>query len=189
MSLRQTNDPRRNGQRPGLRLLMPALMALSLSVGTSPLAAQTPAQQSPMPPAPKTLPLDTGACTVVAPGGIVSLDWNPGFDYESGVSGVDRFGLTLTQVAQDGATPLRRGAPGTAFLRSTSVTPLANGYYHIEFRVPVLNGTFRVIDAGVAPHLIAGYDGPKPQMTNKPSRSPYCLTVVDPRRARQQNSQ
>ena len=157
-----------------------AVLVAATAPGTR---AQTPTE--PVVPSGKVVALSGGACAAVAVSGKVSLDWNPGFDYESVVSAVDRFSLILTKVAADGNLPLRPYGPGTHALRSTSVTPLANGYYHMEFRVSrrFANGTFRVVDAAVAPRLMAGYEGPAPRMINSPANAPLCFSVdADPGR-------
>jgi hypothetical protein len=129
----------------------------------------------------RIVPIEPGTCATVPVSGTVSLDWNPGFDHESVVSSVDRFSLIFTAVAADGVTPLRPGGPGMYAVRSTSVTPLANGYYHFEFQVPrtLQPGTFRVVDAAAAPHLVSGYRGPAPQMTHSAARERLCITVVE----------
>ena len=147
-----------------------------LSAGFAPRASV--AQASPA----RAVPLDPATCTVVQPLGTVSLDWNPGFDPESAVTGIDRFGLVFEAAGPDGVTTLRAGSAGANIARSTVVTPLANGIYHFEFRVPLTlsPGTYRVVDAAVAPSLAAGYQGPVPHMTNSPARQRFCITVVRP---------
>jgi len=168
MNSRQTNHLR-------AALLIVVLVPTSALSG---LVSQTPAKPIANP-AP-AVPLNAGACAPVPASGTVSLDWNPGFDYESAVAGIDRFSLIFTSTAADGVTPLRPGGPGAYAVRSMSVTPLTNGYYHIEFQVPRMlqPGMYRVVDAAVAPHLVSGYQGSAPQMTNSPARIRFCITIV-----------
>ena len=159
-------------------------VAILFAAATCPrLQAQQPAQ--PVTPPVKAIALDGGVCVPVSVAGAIALDWNPGFDYESVVSGIDRFSLMLTTVAEDGHSPLRPYGPGTFALRSSAVTPLTNGYYHFEFQIPrtLANGTFRVVDAAVATRLVSGYGGPAPKMTNSPAGAPFCFRVaVSPER-------
>lgn len=158
-----------------------AVLSLTvLSTGFAPCrsAAQVAQQVTP-----NVVALDPAGCPVVRPLGTISLDWNPGFDPDSAVIGVDRFGLVFAAVGPDGVTTLRPGLAAASTARSIAVTPLANGMYHIELRVPLslAPGTYRVVDAGVAPHLASDYQGPAPHMTHSPAQERFCITVASSR--------
>jgi hypothetical protein len=164
--------------------LQAALVATLLVAGWIPssLAAQTAA-------APPAVPLDPVACPIVPASGKVSLDWNPAFDHESVVDGIERFSLIFTTVAVDLVTPLRSGGPGLYAVRSISVAPLSNGYYQIEFQIPRLPpGNYRVVNAAVVPRLASGYRGAAPKMTFSPARDRFCITVLPNPRAQSSSS-
>jgi hypothetical protein len=127
--------------------------------------------------------LTTATCPTVSPLTLVSLDWNPGFEHESAVTGINHFGLVFAPVAADGSTVITHpnGHPSHYVARSVSATPTANGYYHLEFRLsnPIPPGLYRVVDAGAAPQVQPEYQGPAPKMTVSPARDRLCITVAN----------
>jgi hypothetical protein len=154
-----------------------------LCVGLAALAATAQAPMQASNAAETTVALNTATCTTVSPLSLLSLDWNPGFDYESAVAGIDHFGLVFAPVASDGVTVINHpnGDYSRYIARSVSATPIANGYYHFEFRLSkaLPPGLYRVVDAGVAPSVQTDYNGPAPRMTVSPARDRLCITVVD----------
>ena len=155
-----------------------SIFLLWLRFASSALAVEPPQQATP--PSPHVIPLEIATCAVIARGGIISLDWNPGFDYPSAVAGIDQFSLIFTSVGPDGSTSLHPGAPGMHLARLVSATPEPNGFYHFEFRLLAPPGNFRVVGAAIKPRLVPGSDGPTPQMTNSPARDRLCVTVESP---------
>jgi len=132
---------------------------------------------------PRSFPLSAGTCTTLHPGDVFTLDWNPEFDYENEVAGLNRFILALSPLDRDNTTPIRHpGAanPNQVGFRATSIHPLANGYYHFEFQVSPRFGTglFRVTGALAVPHPVEGASGPAPRMTFSPEREYFCINVV-----------
>jgi hypothetical protein len=126
--------------------------------------------------------LNIATCSTVSPPGLLSLDWNPGFENEFAVTGIHHFGLVFAPVAADGVTVIRHpnGAYSRYVARSVSATATANGYYHLEFRFSNAPppGLYRVVDAGVAPYVQPDYHGPAIQMTVSPARDRLCIAVV-----------
>lgn len=132
--------------------------------------------------------LNTASCPTVSSLALVSLDWNPGFENESVVTGINHFGLVFAPVAADGVTVITHpnGDYSHYVARSVSATPTSNGYYHLEFRFSKTPppGLYRVVDAGVSSHVQPEYRGPAPRMTVSPARDRLCVTVVgSPRRS------
>ena len=158
-----------------------ALVCASLAA-----TAQAPLEVSSL--AETAVALNTESCPTVSPLSLVSLDWNPGFEHESAVAGINHFGLVFARVAADGVTVISHpnGAYPRYIARSVSATATANGYYHVEFRFSNAPppGLYRVVDAGITAELQPEYRGPAPQMTVSPARDRLCVTVVDsPRRS------
>jgi hypothetical protein len=119
---------------------------------------------------------------------LISLDWNPGFDHEAAVTGIDRFGLVFAAVAADGVTVISHpnGEYAGYIARSVSATPTANGYYHLEFHFmnALPPGLYRVVKASVSAQVQPDYHGPAPEMTVSPARDRFCITAVGASRSR-----
>jgi hypothetical protein len=135
---------------------------------------QTPAQS-------RVVPLVSNACPSVRIGDSVSLDWNPLFDPIWPVTGLRGFGLRFAPVAADGST-LKKGElllrPGES---ATRISPLENGYFHLEFTVNLKTsrpGTYRLVGANAAAEVVPDYAEQPPRMTNSPVDQRYCFTVV-----------
>jgi hypothetical protein len=126
------------------------------------------------------VPLVSGACPSVRQDGVISLDWNLGFDPSWGVTGIKSFRLIFQHLQQDGVNlnPASRlvldsGARGR-------MTDLGNGYFHIEARLPFSThpGTYQLVAAHGSPELLPDYQGEAPQMTVSPVREHFCINVV-----------
>jgi hypothetical protein len=116
-------------------------------------------------------------------GDSVSLDWNPLFDPIWPVTGLRGFSLKFVPVADDGVS-LKKGElilrPGDT---PTTISPLGNGYFHLEFTVKmkaIHPGTYRLVRADATADVNPDYAGQPPQMTNSPVGERYCITVVGP---------
>ncbi len=87
---------------------------------------------SPAVPRAQPVPLVSGACPAVRQGGVISFDWNPGFDPSWGVTGMRSFRLIFQHLREDGVNlnPASRlvldSVPGGR------MTAIGNGYFHIE---------------------------------------------------------
>jgi hypothetical protein len=117
----------------------------------------------------------------VQTGDAVSLDWNPGFDPDWGVTGLHSFELRFAAVLENGVTVSSRV---TASLGGRGVTvnisSIGNGYYHIEVPVSrgVVPGVYHLVDAHAIAEVPPDYTGPNPTMMVSPVRERYCITVV-----------
>jgi hypothetical protein len=133
----------------------------------------------------QSVPLVSGACPAVRRGGVISLDWNPGFDPSYPVTGLKFTRLVFHQLREDGASinPSSR-----LVLESDSrglITAIGNGYFHIEARLPLMvhPGTYHLVGAVGSPQLLSDYQGEAPKMTVSPVRESFCITVVPALRA------
>jgi hypothetical protein len=126
------------------------------------------------------VPLVAGACPTVRPGGVISLDWNPGFNPSSAVTGLKFFRLIFHQVGEGGVSlnpsfrlVLDSGPRGR-------ITDAGNGYFHIESRLPPVThpGTYHLVGAVGSPELVPDYQGDAPKMTVSPVSEFFCVTVV-----------
>jgi hypothetical protein len=144
--------------------------------------AQTPqdAAASPAAPLVKPVPLVSGACPSVRQGGVISLDWNPGFDPSWAVTGLKFTRLVFQQLREDGVTP----NPASRLVLDTghrgTMTAIGNGYFHIESRLSPMThpGTYHLVGAAGSPELLPDYQGDAPKMTVSPVSEFYCITVV-----------
>ena len=144
--------------------------------------AQAPQNEvaSPAVPRVQPVPLVSGACPEVRQGGVVALDWNPGFDPSWGVTGMRSFRLVFQHLGADGVhlNPASRllldSGPGGR------ITAIGNGYFHIEARLPLSThlGTYHLVDAHSSAQLVPDYQGEAPKMTVSPVREYFCITVV-----------
>jgi hypothetical protein len=72
--------------------------------------AQAPQTEVASPTVPRTqpVPLVSGTCPAVRQGGVISLDWNPGFDPSSAVTGMKSLRLIFHHFRKDGVTSTPR---------------------------------------------------------------------------------
>jgi hypothetical protein len=141
--------------------------------------AQT-AVASPAVPRAQPVPLVSGACPAVRQGGVISLDWNPGFDPSSAVTGMKSFRLIFQHLQQDGVNL----NPASRLLLDSGprgkITASGNGFFHIEARLPPSThlGTYHLVQAHSSPALLPDYQGEAPKMTVSPASESFCITVV-----------
>jgi hypothetical protein len=157
------------------------LGSLSLMAFTCALAqAQQTEVASPAVPHAQPVPLVSGACPAVRQGGVLSFDWNPGFDPSSGVTGMKSFRLIFHHLREDGVNL----NPASRLVLDSGprgrMTTIGNGYFHIEVRLPSSThlGTYHLVDAHSSPELLPDYQGEAPRMTVSPAREYFCITVV-----------
>jgi hypothetical protein len=135
---------------------------------------------SPTVPLAQQVPLVSGACPAVPQGGVISLDWNPGFDPSSAVAGMKSFRLIFHHVREDGVNL----NPASRLVLDSGprgrMTAIGNGYFHIEARLPSSThlGTYHLVDAHSSPKLLPDYQGEAPKMTLSPVRESFCVAVV-----------
>jgi hypothetical protein len=157
------------------------LGSLSLMTFTCALAQapQTEVASSTAPRA-QPVPLVSGACPTVRQGGVISLDWNPGFDPSLAVTGLKSFRLIFQHLRQDGVNlnPASRLVLDSGPRGRT--TAIGNGYFHIEARLPSSThlGTYHLVDAHSSPELPPDYQGEAPKMTVSPVRESFCVAVI-----------
>jgi hypothetical protein len=156
------------------------LGGLSLVAFTCALAQAPQAElASPTVPPAQPVPLVSGTCPAVHQDGVLSFDWNPGFDPSWGVTGIKSFRLIFQHLREDGVSlnPASRlvldGSRGR-------MTAIGNGYFHIEARLPSSThlGTYHLVDANSSPELLPDYQGEAPRMTASPARESFCVAVV-----------
>jgi hypothetical protein len=138
----------------------------------------------------KAVALVSDLCPTVRAGGLVSLDWYPGFDLEGIVTGIRSFTLSFSPLVQNGATPARRsmvylGGRGRSF-----AAPTGNAYYHVEFPVPrnTAPGVYTLVDAHATALTPPEYQGDPLVMTNSPVDGRFCITITAYSRAAVQDS-
>jgi hypothetical protein len=135
---------------------------------------------SPAVPRAQPVPLVSGACPAVRQDGVISLDWNPGFDPSWGVTGMKSFRLIFQHLQQDGVNL----NPASRLVLDSGprgrMTAIGNGYFHIAARLPSSThlGTYHLVDAHTSPELLPDYQGEAPNMTVSPVREYFCITVV-----------
>jgi hypothetical protein len=145
-------------------------------------SAQAPQDSAAVPAASplQPVPLVSGACPSVPQGGVISLDWNPGFDPSYPVTGLKFTRLVFQYLREDGVTlnPASRLVLDTG--HRGMMTAIGNGYFHIESRLSPMTrpGTYHLVRAQSSPQLLPDYQGDAPQMTVSPVRESYCITVV-----------
>jgi hypothetical protein len=112
--------------------------------------------------------------------GVLSFDWNPGFDPSWVVTGMKSFRLIFQHLREDGVNlntasrlVLDSGPRGR-------MTAIGNGYFHIEARLPSSThpGVYQLVDAHSSPELLPEYQGEAPKMTVSPVREHFCITVA-----------
>lgn len=157
------------------------LGGLSLMVFTCAFA-QEPQTGAAPPVAPRTqpVPLVSGACPTVRRDGVLSLEWNPGFDPSWGVTGMKSFRLTFQGLREDGVNL----NPASRLVVDSSVrgrmTAIGNGYFHLEARLPASTrpGIYRLVGAHSSAAVASDYTGEAPKATVSPVSESYCITVV-----------
>jgi len=122
----------------------------------------------------------SGQCPAVHAGDWISLDWNPAFDSTAAVTGVKNVALTFVGTLEDGVTVNPRH---TLFLPRSAdhkISPLGNGYVHIESPLPVTldPGVYHLVEAYANPELRPDYKGETPKPTVSPAREHLCITVL-----------
>jgi hypothetical protein len=154
-----------------------------LSLGAFACAlAQAPQTEVASPPVPRAqpVPLVSGDCPAVRQGGVISLDWSPGFDPSSAVTGMKSFRLIFQQLQNDGVNL----NPASRLMLDSGprgrMTDIGNGYFHIEARLPPSThpGAYQLVGAHSSPALLPDYQGEAPKMTVSPVREHLCITVV-----------
>jgi hypothetical protein len=157
------------------------LGSLSLVAFTCALA-QTPQSEVASVAIPRTqpVPLVSGACPDVRQRGVISFDWNPGFDPSSAVTGMKSFRLIFQHLREDGVNL----NPASRLVLDSGprgrITAIGNGYFRIEARLPSSThlGTYHLVEAHSSPELLPAYRGEAPKMTVSPVRESICVAVV-----------
>lgn len=145
------------------------------------LAVVCASSQTPRPAQSRTVPLVSDTCPTVHLGDRISLDWNPIFDPTGPVTGLRGFGLTFAGVAEDGVNLKRQELFLGGRHTPVSISPLANGYFHLEFLVNMRSiqpGTYRLVRANAIADVVPDYTEQPPQMTNSPADERYCIIVA-----------
>ena len=133
---------------------------------------------------PRAVALVTDACPAVRPGGRIAVDWNPIFDPAGEASGLRSFKMIFRKLDDYGVNVMERGPTFMANTARTrgAITPLGNGFYHIELTVPrsARAGVFRLVLARATAEVYPEYKNspPWPQMTDSPVRTRLCVTVL-----------
>ena len=144
--------------------------------------AQTPQTQvaSPTAPLSQPVPLVSGACAAVRQGGVLSLDWNPGFDPSWAVTGLKSFRLIFDHLREDGVNLNPASRLVLDSVPRGRMTAIGEGYFHIEARLPSSThlGTYHLVAAHSSPELLPDYQGEAPKMTVSPVRESFCVAVV-----------
>jgi hypothetical protein len=164
--------------RAGYRRAPAALLLLLLALPA--VRAQTPGNK----PAtePKVVPLESDTCPVVYGGDKIAFDWNPVFDPEWAVTGINLARLQFARMDEDGVHQTARSLYTLGGRSSRGiVTALANGFYHVELAVQPSRatkpGVYRLVKASMNAQVGEGYNGPAPQMTRSPVESRFCITL------------
>jgi len=129
--------------------------------------------------------LVSGACPAVRQDGVLSLEWNPGFDPSWGVTGMKAFRLVFQGLREDGVTPIPAARLVLDSFHRGRMTGIGNGYFHVEARLPPFThpGVYRLVGANSSAALVADYTGEAPRQTVSPVGESYCITVVPGSRA------
>jgi hypothetical protein len=126
------------------------------------------------------VPLVSGACPAMRQDGVLSLEWNPGFDPSWGVTGMKSFRLIFQSLREDGVNlnPGSRLIVGSGARGRT--TAIGNGYFHLEARLPpsARPGVYRLVGAHSSAAVAPDYTGEAPRATVSPVGESYCITVV-----------
>jgi hypothetical protein len=153
------------------------LFLLALPVAPAQTRGDKPATQ------PEVVPLQSDTCPVVYGGDKISFDWNPDFDPEWAVTGINLAKLQFARLDEDGVRLQATRSSYTLGGRTSPaiVTALANGFYHVELTVQsgraTKPGVYRLVKARMNARVEEDYNGPKPQMTRSPVESRFCITL------------
>jgi hypothetical protein len=132
---------------------------------------------------PEVVPLQSDACPVVYGGDKIAFDWNPVFDPEWAVTGIDFARLQFARLDEDGVQLQAARRLYTLGGRTSQaiVTTLPNGFYHVELTVQsgraTKPGVYRLVRARMNARVEEDYNGPAPQMTRSPVESRFCITL------------
>jgi hypothetical protein len=126
------------------------------------------------------VPLVSGACPAVRQGGVLSLDWNPGFDPSWAVTGLKSFRLIFHHLRDDGVNLNPVSMLVLDSVPRGRITAIGNGYFHIEARLPSSAhlGTYHLVAGHSSPELPPDYQGESPRMTVSPERESFCVAVI-----------
>jgi hypothetical protein len=156
----------------GLLLLLLALPAVPAQT-----RGEQPATQ------PRVVPLQSDTCPVVYGGDKIAFDWNPVFDPEWAVTGINLARLQFARLGEDGVHLQAARSLYTLGGRTSRaiVTPLGNGFYHVELTVQSARatkpGVYRLVKARMNARVEEDYNGPAPEMMRSPVESRFCITL------------
>jgi hypothetical protein len=124
--------------------------------------------------------LVSGACPAVQQGGVLSLEWNPGFDPSWGVTWMKAFRLVFQGLREDGVTPIPASRLVVDSFPRGRMTATGNGYFQVEARLPPRThlGVYRLVGANSSAAVVENYTGEAPRATVSPVGEAYCITVV-----------
>lgn len=166
------------------------VLALSIGLALTALLASS-GQVRGTDPIGKAIDWQPGVCAAIAEGDTLTMEWNPAFDTSVDIIGLQEMRLHLSKRR----TETQGRQPGTGFdlffletrVRAgegtSSVKPMPNGFYQVSFRARLRHvepGEYYVVAARASAATEHSSNGHPPQMTNKPSRLPYCVTVGSP---------
>ena len=165
--------------RAGIRRAPAALLLLLLALSAVPAQSlgDRPATQ------PEVVPLQSDTCPVVHGGDKITFDWNPAFDPEWAVTGINLAKLQFARLDEDGVQLQAERGLYTLGGRSSRaiVTALGNGFYHVELTIQSSRatkpGVYRLVKARMNARVEEDYTGPTPQMTHSPVESRFCITL------------
>jgi hypothetical protein len=170
---KRLNCTKSSRRRPALLLLL--LLALPTVPAQTP--GDKPATQ------PKIVPLQSDTCPVVYGGDKIAFDWNPVFDSEWAVTGINLARLQFARQGEDGVhlQPTRGLYTLGGRASPAIVTALANGFYHVELNVEsgraTKPGVYRLVWARMNARVEENYNGPTLRMTRSPVESRFCITL------------
>ena len=173
------HSPFRVRPRAGFRRAPAALLLLLLALTAVP--AQTRGDKPET--QPKVVPLQSDTCPVVYGGDKIAFDWNPVFDPEWGVTGINLARLQFARLDEDGVHLQATRSLYTLGGRASPaiVTALANGFYHVELNVEsgraTKPGVYRLVRARMNARVEENYNGPTLRMTRSPVESRFCITL------------
>jgi hypothetical protein len=145
------------------------------------LAGACASAQAPLQSQSRVVPLGSDTCPTAHIGDRVSFDWNPIFDPIGPVTGLHDVSLMFSGVADDGVSPRRQELHLGGRNAAASVTPLANGFFHVEATLSprsIQPGIYRLTRVNANAEVASDYAGEPPQMTRSPVEERYCITVI-----------
>ncbi|HEY4358053.1 MAG TPA: hypothetical protein VGN16_20060, partial [Acidobacteriaceae bacterium] len=125
----------------------------------------------------------------VTEGDTVTFDWNPVFTPSADVKGLAEFGLGFARAVPEDhmrgiSAPLKLEAHArvhSEIAEGSAITGESNGFYHIRFRIhsqQLPAGTYELVEAAATAMVDGTAEGARPQMTNSPLQSHFCLVVT-----------